>query len=105
MLSEALAVWPGQLDRAAARCALASAVGVGGAPLLLGTLADTLGLRPTSLGNLATVLRDQGNLDAARSLYERALNIREARLGTDHPDSVRTGTQLAAVMGALQRRP
>ena len=37
----------------------------------------------TSLNNLALVLADQ-DLDTAR-LHERALTIREARLGRDHP--------------------
>jgi hypothetical protein len=35
----------------------------------------------TSLNNLAIVLRDQGDLEGARALHERALAIREARLG------------------------
>jgi fucose permease len=44
-LAEALAAWPGAPDRAAARCALASGLAIGAAPLLLGALADALGLR------------------------------------------------------------
>jgi hypothetical protein len=34
--------------------------------------------------------RDQGNLAAARLLFERALAIRERVLGPDHPDTVAT---------------
>ena len=43
-LAEALAAWP-DAERAAARCALASGLAIGAAPLLLGALADTIGLR------------------------------------------------------------
>jgi hypothetical protein len=56
------------------------------------------------LGNLATVLADQGNLDGARSLHERALAIREARLGPDHLATVRSRERLAAVVAALDNR-
>jgi fucose permease len=48
-LAEALAAWPGEPDRAAARCALASGLAIGAAPLLLGALADALGLRAAIL--------------------------------------------------------
>jgi hypothetical protein len=54
-----------------------------------------------SLSNLANVLYDQGDLDRARRLYERALSIREARLGADHPDTARSRKDLAAVVAAL----
>ncbi len=57
-----------------------------------------------SLNNLATVLADQGDLQRARPLYERALRIREARLGVDHPDTVRSRERLAAVVAALENR-
>lgn len=53
-LGQALAVWPSQPDRAAARGALASGVAAGCAPVLLGALADTGGLRSAFL--LAPVL-------------------------------------------------
>jgi len=52
------------------------------------------------LNNLALVLRDQGDLDAARTLFEHALAIREARLGADHPDTVASREDLAAVAAA-----
>jgi predicted MFS family arabinose efflux permease len=44
-LAEALASWPSRPIRAAGRCALASGLAVGSAPVLLGALADTAGLR------------------------------------------------------------
>jgi hypothetical protein len=37
-------------------------------------------------------------------LYERALAIREARLGHDHPDTVRSRRELAAVVEALDKQ-
>jgi predicted MFS family arabinose efflux permease len=43
-LVRALSAWPLEPDRAAARCALASGLGIGVAPLVLGALADRLGL-------------------------------------------------------------
>lgn len=45
ILGQALAAWPAQPVRAAARCALASGVAIGLAPLALGTLADLTTLR------------------------------------------------------------
>ncbi|TDC46886.1 MFS transporter [Actinomadura sp. KC345] len=45
ILAQALAAWPSQPVRAAARCALASGVAIGVAPLVLGTLADLTTLR------------------------------------------------------------
>ncbi|TDC74651.1 MFS transporter [Actinomadura sp. 7K507] len=45
ILAQALAAWPSQPVRAAARCALASGVAIGVAPLALGTLADLTTLR------------------------------------------------------------
>lgn len=45
ILGQALAAWPEQPIRAAARCALASGVAIGTAPLVLGTLADLTTLR------------------------------------------------------------
>jgi hypothetical protein len=41
----------------------------------------------TSLNYLAVLLQAQGDLAAARPLYERALAIREKALGPDHPDT------------------
>ena len=43
-------------------------------------------------------------LDRARSLYERALVIYEVRLGADHPDTVHSRENLAAVMAALDKQ-
>jgi hypothetical protein len=59
-LAEALAAWPANPTRAAARCALASGIAIGAAPLLLGALADLAGLRvalllvPVLLGAIMT---------------------------------------------------
>ena len=39
----------------------------------------------TSYGNLATVLRDQGDLKQAKEYHERALTIRLQTLGSQHP--------------------
>jgi tetratricopeptide (TPR) repeat protein len=39
------------------------------------------------LNNLACGLRDQGDLAAARALFERALSIREKVLGSEHPNT------------------
>jgi hypothetical protein len=55
-------------------------------------------------GDLATILADQGDLDRARTLHERALAVREARLGADHPDAVRSRQRLAAVVAALDEQ-
>ena len=41
---------------------------------------------------------------AGRTLHERALAIHEARLGADHPDSVRSRERLAAVVADLENR-
>ncbi len=57
-----------------------------------------------SLNNLATVLRDQGDLDGARTLHQRALSIEETRLGPDHPDTVRSRGWLAAVVTEPENR-
>jgi fucose permease len=68
-LAEAMAAWPGDPQRAAARCALASGLAIGAAPLLLGALADAVGLRAafllTPLLLLAVIARSAGRLAAA----------------------------------------
>jgi hypothetical protein len=73
-----------------------------------GHLRGAPGRRPprhrASLNNLAGVLRDQGDLDGARPLYERARAIREVRLGADHPDTVRSRERLAAVVAELDNQ-
>ncbi len=49
----------------------------------------------TSLNNLAALHYAQGNHDAARPLYARALDIRERVLGPDHPDTATSLNNLA----------
>jgi len=70
-LAEAMAAWPGEPGRAAARCALASGLAIGAAPLLLGALADAVGLRAafllTPLLLLAVLARNAGRLATAGS--------------------------------------
>ena len=44
------------------------------------------------------VLHDQGDLQGARALHERALTIREAHLGPDHPDTATSLNNLALVL-------
>ena len=51
-----------------------------------------------SLNNLASLLWAQGDLAAARPLYERALAIREKVLGPGHPHTVSTLNNLARVL-------
>ena len=45
------------------------------------------------------VLRDQGDLPAARSNFERALANLEIQLGPDHPKTVMVRERLAKVQG------
>jgi len=54
---------------------------------------DTL----ATLGNLAGVLKDQGDLAAAREMYERTLMAQERALGAEHPDTQWTRGRLAAL--------
>jgi Tetratricopeptide repeat len=49
---------------------------------------------PARLSNLAVVLHDQGDLHGARTLHERALTIREARLGPTTPTPCGAGSGL-----------
>jgi tetratricopeptide (TPR) repeat protein len=49
------------------------------------------------VSNLAWVL---GDLAGARALHERALHIRETRLGPDHPDTAHSLNNLANVLRA-----
>ena len=51
-----------------------------------------------TLNNFALVLRDKGDLVAARPLHQRALAIREAALGPDHPDVAVSLVNLANVV-------
>jgi hypothetical protein len=50
-----------------------------------------------SLNNLGTLLRVQGEYEAAQPLYERALAICEERLGVDHPTTRTIRANLAAL--------
>ena len=50
--------------------------------------------------SLAVLLQTQGEQDAARPLFERALAIRERVLGPDHPDTVATRRALEELAGA-----
>lgn len=58
-----------------------------------------------SLSNLAGVLADQGDVDGARRLHERALAICEARLRPDHPDTAQSRQRLAAAVTELEDHP
>jgi hypothetical protein len=76
--------------------------------LRAGSIAGTRALREQALGpmhpdtalslnNLAGLLRAQGEYEAARPLYERALAICEDRLGIDHPTTRTIRANLAAL--------
>ena len=54
------------------------------------------------LRHLASVLYDQGDLERARVLLERALAIDEARMGTEHPDTLKSRADLRKVVESLQ---
>jgi hypothetical protein len=55
-LAQTLAAWPADPSLAAARCALASGVAIGTAPVFLGTLADAADLRVAVLLTPALLL-------------------------------------------------
>jgi tetratricopeptide (TPR) repeat protein len=52
----------------------------------------------TALSNLAMVMQDQGELDAAKAMYQRALSIKEAALGPNHPSVAPTLHNLATLL-------
>jgi tetratricopeptide (TPR) repeat protein len=52
----------------------------------------------TSLGNLANLLQDQGDLAASRRLRERALAINEKALGPEHPNTATSLNNLASLL-------
>ncbi|HMF29697.1 MAG TPA: tetratricopeptide repeat protein, partial [Candidatus Cybelea sp.] len=54
----------------------------------------------TTLNNLAYLLQAQGDLAAARPLYERALAIREKVLGPEHPDTATNLSKLGRLLSA-----
>ena len=51
-----------------------------------------------TMGNLAIVLQHQGDLAAARAMYERTLEGKESALGAAHPDTLLTMMNLAGVL-------
>jgi tetratricopeptide (TPR) repeat protein len=53
------------------------------------------------LNNLASILRDLGQLDRARSSQERSLAIDEAVYGPDHPDVASRLNHLAQILRDL----
>ena len=54
-----------------------------------------------TVNNLAVVLKDQGKLDEAKAMYERALAGRERTLGADHPHTVGTVNNLAGLLNQV----
>ncbi len=52
----------------------------------------------SSLERLALLLRNSGELDEARPLYEQALDLRERILGPEHPDTATTLNSLARLL-------
>jgi len=52
----------------------------------------------TSLNNLAGLLKDKGDYEAAEPLYRRALEITEHGYGSDHPNTGRSLNNLAGVL-------
>lgn len=57
-----------------------------------------------SLSNLADVLRDQGDLESTRRLYQRAVTIYEAHLAANDPETEKTRRKLEAVVAALEKQ-
>ena len=51
-----------------------------------------------SLGNLALLIKAQGDLAGSRPLYERALAIREKAHGPEHPETVPSLSNLAVLL-------
>ena len=56
-----------------------------------------------SLNNLAEVYRTQGDYTKAEPLFKRALVIREAAFGPDHPDVAFSLDNLATLYRATKR--
>jgi len=56
-----------------------------------------------ALHNFALALQQDGDLEGAASLYERVLEIAEAKLGPDHPNVAKTLNNLAGIYHSTQR--
>ena len=54
-----------------------------------------------TVNNLAVLLKDQGKLDEAKAMYERALAGRERTLGADHPHTLGTVNNLAGLLNQV----
>ena len=63
-------------------------------------LAPSTPIQRRALTNLGGLLQAQGELAAARPLFERALAIREKVLGTDHPYTAQSINNLASLLQA-----
>jgi hypothetical protein len=61
-------------------------------------LAPSTPIQRRALTNLGGLLQAQGELAAARPLFERALAIREKALGPDHPDPAVVRNNLASLV-------
>ena len=53
-----------------------------------------------TIGNLAMLLEDKGELKEAEGMYKEVLAIEEATLGHDHPETAATRRNLAALLKA-----
>jgi hypothetical protein len=51
----------------------------------------------TTISKLGGVRHDQGDLEGALTLLERALAVYEVGLGPDHPETIRSREALASV--------
>ncbi|CAG9460698.1 unnamed protein product [Pedinophyceae sp. YPF-701] len=58
----------------------------------------------STLTNMAAILHEQGNVQRALEMYERALGIRERLLPADHEDTAATLVDMAAVLQDLDAR-
>jgi tetratricopeptide (TPR) repeat protein len=52
----------------------------------------------TAMSNLASTLRDQGQLDEAAKVFEEVLEKRRRILGEEHPDTIITMSNLASTL-------
>ena len=52
----------------------------------------------TQLNDLASLLQEESDFSRARSLYERALAIREKVFGSEHPQTVQSLKNLALLL-------